>query len=177
MKFRNLILTTMIVILFCVPSFAIQGDVIPADDSVFNIDTAIFTTPAQTVGLQENPTVDIVASLMNDSLNLDSKVDVDILSIGEQNSAPIRAVRNLSTVGTYEELFTILTYDDTNFKPVKETGNLATIKTNYKNDSLALDVESQDQTRFESIDHAANLTGYGRKEAAVQNNQLFGNFN
>lgn len=103
----------MIVALFCVPSFAVQGDVIPADDSAFIVGTPILTATAQTADLQENPTVDIVTSLMNDSLNLDLKSEVLIITPrGKYNSTSPRSVVNLSTVGTYEELFTILTYDE-----------------------------------------------------------------
>ncbi len=154
---RKLIIGLMIVMLFCVPSFAAQGCDVPSDDAAFIVDTPVLNMNTQTADLQENPTAGIVDSLTNDSLSVDSKGDVLIITQrGKQNSASPRSVRDLSTIGTYEEMFTISNTNNT-IDPNRTSvaGNLVTIKTNDSNDSPALIVESQkSQTSLESINHA-----------------------
>ena len=166
---RRLIIGFMIVMLFCVPSFAIQGDVIPVDDAVFVIDTPTLTATAQTADLQENPTAGISDSLENVLLNTDLKIDDTLLSIGEQNSAPIRAVGYLSNVSTYEKMFTILNTGKTNLSVSDKAGNLATIK----NDD---GIESLENTVYVGIpDLLASRLLKTCTKGTAQNNLKYGN--
>lgn len=111
---KGYVLAIMVIVLFCVPSFAIQGDVLPVDDGVFDLGIIPMVVPAATVDLAENTPNRIVASFANDSgvdLNLNVMgVDPHNMNLGGIN--PTRAVRDLSTVDTLEELFTITSFNN-----------------------------------------------------------------